>query len=314
MVRLVCPEFDEFEESLHFVQGRYLLTERTVRDWRLRAVSLGDFNVVAGHEGAANAYHGACDSCFVVQVLLTGHDLLSLNGERVSRPSIMWLAPGDEFAFRAEGVLGWAGVSIGCDRVWEWLELHEIEASSLLHTRVLPSDAATIGRLLRLIRRVLWIDARNPEDLQAPRSREQAVQELVDAALTAVTAARSEAEPRRHHHRVRKQKILNRAVGLIDAKIDQPIVLDDRCRTANTSRRTLHAVFAEHLGMSPHQYLMRRRLHAIHSALRKAKPSATVTEICGQFGVWDVGRLAERYRRQFGRLPSEVLAANRQGS
>ena len=140
------------------------------------------------------------------------------------------------------------------------------------------------------------------------------MQELVDAALTAVTARRSEAETPPAPPRVRKQKILNRAVGLIDAKIDQPIVLDDLCRTANTSRRTLHAVFAEHLGMSPHQYLMRRRLHAIHAALRTAKPSATVTEICGQFGVWDVGRLAERYRRQFGRLPSEVLAANRQAT
>jgi AraC family ethanolamine operon transcriptional activator len=314
MVKLVCPEFDEFEASLHFVHGHYLLTERTVRHWRLHAANLGDFNVMAGHEGAANAYHGACDSCFIVQVLLSGHDLLTLNGERVPRAAIMWLAPGDQFAFRAEGVLGWAGVSIASERVWEWLELHEIDAAPLLHTRAIPSEPATVARLLRLVRRVLWIDARNPEDLRAPNAREQAVRELVDAALTAVTARQSEAETRRHRPRVRKQKILNRAVGLIDAKIDQPIALDDLCRTANTSRRTLHAVFAEHLGMSPHQYLMRRRLHAIHAALRAAHPSATVTEICGQFGVWDVGRLAERYRRQFGRLPSEVLAANRQGS
>jgi AraC family ethanolamine operon transcriptional activator len=314
MVKLVCPEFDEFEEALHFVQGRYLLTERTVRDWRLRAANLGDLDVLIAHEGAANAYHGALSSCFGVQALLADHDLLSLNGERISQSTIMWLAPGEEFAFRAEGVLGWACVAIGCERVWEWLELHEVEPGSLLRTLAIPSDAATIGRLLRLIRRVLWIDARAPEALRVPQSREQATQELVDAALTAVTAGLSEAAEYRRRPHVRKQRILNRAVGLIDARIDQPIVLDDLCRTANTSRRTLHTIFAEHLGMSPHQYLMRRRLHAIHLALRTAKPSTTVTEICGQFGVWDVGRLAERYRRQFGVLPSDVLSTTRKGT
>ena len=64
MLNLVCPEFDEFEEALRFVQGRYLLTERTSQDWRLRAAKLGDSEVLIAHEGAANSYHGACASCF----------------------------------------------------------------------------------------------------------------------------------------------------------------------------------------------------------------------------------------------------------
>ena len=313
MLNLVCPEFDEFEEALRFVQGRYLLTERTSQDWRLRAAKLGDSEVLIAHEGAANAYHGACPSCFSMQLLLADHDLLSMNGERISRSTIMWLAPGEEFAFRAEGALGWACAAIDRERVWKWLESQEMEAGHLLRTLAVPSDPATIARLVRLIRRVLWIDSRNPGALHVPQSRELALQELVDAVLTAVTAHLPEAAARRRRPHLQKQRILKRATGLIEASIDQPIGLNDLCRTANTSRRTLHAVFAEHFGMSPHQYLIRRRLHAVHAGLRRATPAQTVTEICAQFGVWDVGRFAARYRRQFGVLPSEVLSAARMG-
>ena len=314
MLRLDCPDFDQFEEALSFVQGRYLLSQRTVRDWRLRAADFGDVYVMIAHEGAANAYHGACADFFFVEVPLSGHDLLRLNGERISPSTILWLAPGDEFAFRAEGVLEWACIGIRSDRVWEWFELQGIEANHLLHTLTVPSDAATIGRLVRLIRRVLWLEQRDPDALNDPRARELACADLIDTALAAAIAGSAETAKHRRRQHLRKRQILKSATGLIEASIDQPIGLNDLCRAANTSRRTLHSVFAEHLGMSPHQYLMRRRLHAVHMDLRKAKPSQTVTEICAQYGVWDVGRFAERYRRQFGILPSEMLTAMRQGA
>ena len=65
--------------------------------------------------------------------------------------------------------------------------------------------------------------------------------------------------------------------------------------------------------MSPKRYLMLRELHAIRSALRRATSSeATVTDVLSSHGIWEFGRFATRYRRQFGELPSETLR-RRQG-
>lgn len=36
MSRLICADFDEFEEALYGVEGHYVLRSRQQRDWRLR--------------------------------------------------------------------------------------------------------------------------------------------------------------------------------------------------------------------------------------------------------------------------------------
>ncbi len=77
------------------------------------------------------------------------------------------------------------------------------------------------------------------------------------------------------------------------------------------SERTVRNVFYEYMGMSPHRYLVKHRLHAIRSAIRSAGPEDTVTSICMRYGAWDTGRVATQYRRLFGMLPSEELQAVR---
>ena len=59
------------------------------------------------------------------------------------------------------------------------------------------------------------------------------------------------------------------------------------------------------LGMSPKQYLTRRRIHLVRRALAAA---ATVTEIATSFGFWHLGRFSAGYQTIFGELPSTTLA------
>ena len=75
------------------------------------------------------------------------------------------------------------------------------------------------------------------------------------------------------------------------------------------SERTLRNVFNQYLGMSPHRYLMIRRLHAMRDAIRHAGPEDTITSICARFGVWDFGRFASLYRQFFGTFPAHSLKA-----
>jgi AraC family ethanolamine operon transcriptional activator len=70
------------------------------------------------------------------------------------------------------------------------------------------------------------------------------------------------------------------------------------------SATALEKIANEQLGTSFHRYLLLRRLHAVHAALRDADPSESITSIYSRFGIGVFGRFSTRYRQLFGTLPS----------
>jgi len=138
---------------------------------------------------------------------------------------------------------------------------------------------------------------------------------LIDATVEVAYALARTAQERRGRPAQARWLVLRRAMDLIDARLDRSDVhLDDLSRAAGVSGRTLHAIFREQFGVSPHQFIIHRRLHAIHAAIRSAGPDDTVSAICARFGVWDFGRFARTYRLRFGATPSAVLASRQNPS
>jgi len=87
----------------------------------------------------------------------------------------------------------------------------------------------------------------------------------------------------------------------------------DLAASAGVSERTLRAAFNEYYGVGPIRDLQLRTLHRVHHALAAAEPDeTTVANALFEHGVWELGRFAARYRKQFGELPSETLRAKRQ--
>jgi len=81
---------------------------------------------------------------------------------------------------------------------------------------------------------------------------------------------------------------------------------------ADVSERTLRTAFQEVYGVGPTRYLQIRNLHRIYRALRAADPEETsVAKVLLEHHEWELGRVAGRYRRLFGELPSETLHAKR---
>ena len=58
MIRLVCADFDAYDEAMPNVHGRRVLRARQQRDWRLRTVDLQGLVLTMGRDGAASMYSG----------------------------------------------------------------------------------------------------------------------------------------------------------------------------------------------------------------------------------------------------------------
>jgi AraC-like DNA-binding protein len=79
-------------------------------------------------------------------------------------------------------------------------------------------------------------------------------------------------------------------------------------RAIGVSSRTLRAACQMQLGLSPHAYLMLRRMQAVRRTLLQADPViARVTAIATEHGFWELGRFAQKYRQIFGETPSKTL-------
>ena len=79
-------------------------------------------------------------------------------------------------------------------------------------------------------------------------------------------------------------------------------------KSLGVSRRTVFRAYRKVLGVSPYRYFELKRLREFRSRLRQTSISeTTVTTIATELGFADLGRLATRYRNQFGEYPSETL-------
>jgi transcriptional regulator GlxA family with amidase domain len=105
-----------------------------------------------------------------------------------------------------------------------------------------------------------------------------------------------------------RSELVSRAVTLLRAHVNEPVTMVELSGQTGVSERTLRAAFHDVLGLSPKQYAIGQRLHAAHEALCAADPgTTTVTDIATEYGFFELGRFAGRYRNTFGEAPSQTL-------
>lgn len=95
---------------------------------------------------------------------------------------------------------------------------------------------------------------------------------------------------------------LMEAVALMDSNLDEPLPLEDISRLVGTSLRQIERLFKIHLGDTPSQYYLRKRLDkARHLLLQTAMPVTQVSLACG---FESSQHFSKRYRLFFGKAPS----------
>ena len=103
------------------------------------------------------------------------------------------------------------------------------------------------------------------------------------------------------------ERHLLRAKDLADARYFDPLDVDALAHSAGLSRAHFSREFKRAFGVSPHAYLLTRRLERAAALLRTTDYS--VAEICLAVGLTSVGSFTTSFKRTYGRAPTAYRAA-----
>ena len=132
-------------------------------------------------------------------------------------------------------------------------------------------------------------------------------QSLIQAMLACIDARNLRPDTTAlQHHRL----IIRRFCEIVAMHPLKPLHVPETSHAIGVSGRTLRMACQKHLGVSPTQYLLLRRMHLARRALRRSDPDVTrVTEVATNLGFWELGRFSVNYRQIFGESPSTTLRA-----
>jgi transcriptional regulator GlxA family with amidase domain len=107
---------------------------------------------------------------------------------------------------------------------------------------------------------------------------------------------------------VHPSRHLLRAKDLMDRRYAEPLDVPALARAARLSPAHFSREFARAFGVTPHRYLLTRRLERAAALLRHTDRS--VADICVTVGLASVGSFTTSFGRAFGRSPTAYRAAH----
>lgn len=297
---------DQLLATLRSGQGKYKVLGRGVFRAESTIVELGRVTIQCAHETLARvAYHAMQPDKVGVLGWPAGGALPVVRGTRMRAGDLMSLGANMESYHRTSGTNDYVSLLLDADelrRVSIDLTGRELGIASGEVLRPSSRALAALQSLIEDARRVAHVA---PEVFEADEARRALEQSLLHALIGCLEDGAQRSEPATS---ARRAQIMARFEAVVEANAARPMHLGELCRHLGVPERTLRKCCQEHLGMSPHRYLLRRRIHLARKALLRGNPNAsTVTSIATSHGFWELGRFAVVYRAMFGELPSATL-------
>jgi AraC family ethanolamine operon transcriptional activator len=290
-------DYDAWGDAISGASLRLACDAVETRMWTLDRISLGGVALQIATEGGGSlCYGGNTQAGPIFFVPLTRANEHVVNGESLDNESLFVVPRGADFRIRVRR------------RAHVWCAIHfpaevlEPVTAWTASNRIACRPGA-VPRLTRIVTEIAATLLSLPSDTAA---RSAAGRDLVDAAVACLSVpAPSRATQGRP--RLNRAEIISNAMTAIEAAQTAPTAKELASHVGVTDRTLLRA-FHEAYGVSPKKYLMLRELHYIRRIFQAgATHDATVTDVLSRYGIWDFGRFAARYRRQFGELPSETV-------
>jgi len=229
---------------------------------------------------------------------------ITINGITPSITDLVLQPGGLSYSHVSDGPAEWGSLSLPMAEAQELcglLACHDLKRAPSGPTVIAAPIA--LARLQRVHAAATRLAETAPEVIANPEAARGLEQTLIHALVGCLQETeRDQWRPYRH------AIILRRFRHALEDEPDRPLYIPELCAAIGVAERTLRACCQEHLGMSPKRYLLLRRLHLAHRALRDSVPNGTnVTEIATRYGFWELGRFAVAYKVLFGESPSTTL-------
>lgn len=300
--------FEEYSDAVATHDGRTTPSGRDSSTWNLDSLSLGPATVQYFQEGAPNIYEGVSTGEVIgFYISLPCPTPIHANGILLSKRHILLTRPGEEVSTFNQHLCRFVGFSIPVEHIIQAsLTIDPALADRLINgstdLEIEPSDWVSITRQLVRLRKA----AMSGSLLNHAVARRAAVEGLIsvfaDAAIN--STARSSARGRRKRPR---GEILSRLAEVTRSADYFKYSIVEMAHYVGLPERTFRSVFLELYGITPKRYIALRQISDIHAALRESSPAGRVSDIAASHGVWDWGRMAQRYMKIYGELPSETL-------
>jgi len=109
-----------------------------------------------------------------------------------------------------------------------------------------------------------------------------------------------------HHQKSDYYQIFKEASSQLERGL--PLQIEELAQSLGISNRKLYRVFRHWPGMGPYEYMQIARLHSLRNKLLVASSTETsITQLAGECGFKELGRLSVAYRKHFGESPRDTL-------
>jgi AraC family transcriptional regulator len=179
----------------------------------------------------------------------------------------------------------------------------EIVAAGVMDVRKAAFSYASVPPTSELVG--LLADAEVVRDARDAAALEEIAIRLAGAALTITTGKRA---PTRSPN-ARDERRITQALRRIDAPVDENLRLNSLAREAAMSPYHFLRTFRQVTGMTPHQYVLRTRLHRAATWLRTSRDS--ISAIAFKAGFRDLATFNRRFHRLIGTTPSAYRTVGR---
>lgn len=274
---------------------------------KVRGVGFGRIT----YGGAVDIDPGCLDSFYLVQVPLSGREVIDTSGQTVCS------------AGKVGSVINATGASLirheaNTEKLVIRIEREVLERNCIQHLGhalrqpigFLPSmtlDGVAGNRWTGLLRWIYESLALDDQCFDSPIMSAQVEQTVIATLLSA--QPHNYSEELNGEERSIAPAFVKRIERYIEDHADQPITIVDLAEHAGVSSRSIFNGFRRFRNTSPMLYLKEVRMRRVNEELKRLRPAeTTVTTVAYHWGFTHLGHFTTDYKRRFGESPSQTLA------
>jgi AraC family ethanolamine operon transcriptional activator len=304
MIHQVFSEYEAYQEAHKDVDIQLTLSHPERSQWSLRHLLVDSLHIQSGSDGCGDVAEGTTRQDGWILYFQTSGQRGLANGEQLTRDSVAVAGPGAEFCLTSQGCHDWTSIFFPSESLIARCGIDPSSSPRLL--QVVSPGQELVERMEQTTNG--FMEAATADD--SLTNEAAIVYSFCEEMYRIAERIFGNANPteQAEDRSLNRHQLVRQAIELIEEWPHMSPTVSELARKLNVSERTLRSIFVEYLGISPHRYLVAKRLnHARRLLLMSDPDEITVRQAAAKVGFWDFGRFAKKHRRLFGELPSETL-------